>query len=119
MYDLFEVMSFRGDLEALVLGVLQDGGLHGYEIAKRIREMGSDALSVGEGKLYPTLHGLERDGMVVAEWVPQEGRPARKVYSLTDKGRAVLVEKRRLWQAFADGVSHILSPRTNPEANRG
>ncbi len=55
-------MAFKGDLEALVLGVLQGGSLHGYEMAKRIRQSSESALSVGEGQLYPALHRLEREG---------------------------------------------------------
>jgi PadR family transcriptional regulator PadR len=54
-------MAFKGDLEALVLGVLQDGELHGYEISKRIKLISAKALQVGEGQLYPALHKLEKE----------------------------------------------------------
>jgi transcriptional regulator len=111
-------MSFKGDLEALILGTLQREPLHGYEISKRIKEAAPDAFSVGEGRLYPALHRLERDGYVVAEWIPQEGKPARKVYRLTDSGKGELVEKKRKWAEFSNGVARLLSPQA-PEANLG
>lgn len=103
-------MAFRGDMDALVLGALDDGPAHGYEIARRIKLRSEEALAVGEGLLYPALHALERDGYVVAEWVPQEGKPNRKVYRLTDAGRGVLAKKRKEWQRFAAGVSAVLRP---------
>ena len=101
-------MAFRGDLEALVLGVLEDGPLHGYEISKRIKLRSGDVFKFGEGHLYPCLHGLERSGLIRAEWIPQEGRPARKVYCTTDAGIAELANKRKEWHKFAGAVSAVL-----------
>src|SRR5689334_1049218 len=103
-------MSFREDLDALVLAVLQQGPMHGYEISRRIRALSDEVLSAGEGKLYPCLHKLEDDGFIEAEWVEQENRPSRKVYSLTDKGSAALAKKRKAWQEFAAGVNAVLHP---------
>src|SRR5471030_845536 len=104
-------MGFKGDLEALVLGVLQDGDLHGYEISKRIKEGGSKALQVWEGQLYPTLHKLEKQGCVSAIWVPQEGKPPRKVYALTDEGRKQLTAHHKKWREFSGIVEAVLSPK--------
>lgn len=103
-------MAFRGDLDALVLGALDDGSAHGYEIARRIKSVSDDALAVGEGQLYPILHALERDGFVAADWIPQEGKPNRKVYRLTESGRGALAKKRGEWLKFAAGVSAVLRP---------
>ena len=104
-------MAFKGDLEALVLGVLEEGESHGYEISKRIRRLSEQALEVGEGQLYPALHALEASGHVASEWVPQEGKPARKVYKITAKGQLALEGKRSEWRDFANGVAAILTPR--------
>lgn len=104
-------MAFKGDLEALVLGVLQDGDLHGYEISKRIKQTGSQALQVWEGQLYPALHKLEKEGFVSATWVPQEGKPPRKVYALTDDGKKELSVQRKRWREFSLDVEVLLSPR--------
>lgn len=110
MYDDSRDMAFKSDLDALILGVLQDGERHGYEIAKRIRELSDTALAVGEGQLYPALHRLERDGLVAATWIPQEGKPPRKVYHLTEDGNGALVAHRREWERFAQSVDRILKP---------
>jgi PadR family transcriptional regulator, regulatory protein PadR len=110
-------MDFRGDLDALVLGVLQDDGLHGYEITRRINERGTDTFRIKEGQLYPILHRLESEGRITAEWIPQEGKPARKVYHLTDDGRKLLEKKRANWAQFMSSVNALLSP--SKEATNG
>lgn len=110
-------MTFRSSLEALILGALRDGPRHGYAIAKSIEQKGGGVLKMGENQLYPTLHRLERDGHVVADWQPQEGKPPRKVYSLTESGTAELDRYRKQWGAFSQGVGLLLFG--DPEANHG
>src|ERR1700732_2022852 len=97
-------MAFKSDLEALILGVLQAGPLHGYEISKRIRERGGEALAVGEGRLYPALHKLESEGKVVGKWEPREGKPPRRVYELTEEGHKELTAQKDAWTKFTSGV---------------
>ena len=109
-------MKREGELDGIVLGVLQTAPAHGYEIAKRIRLLSSGVLSVGEAKIYPCLHKLEENGCVVAEWVPQEGKPARKVYSLTARGRGLLEEKKASWSEFVTGMSALLGVKEVPRA---
>lgn len=102
-------MNFKTDLEAVVLGTLQEHSLHGYEISKRIASKSEGILKIGEGQLYPTLHRLEERGLVTGEWLPQEGKPARKIYSLTEAGATQLAEKRKGWEKFARGIGAIIA----------
>jgi len=104
-------MGTKGELEGIVLGVLQAGPAHGYEIVKRIRALSDGVLEVGEAKLYPCLHKLEEEGSISAEWVPQEGKPARKVYALTPAGSGKLAERRLAWDRFARGVAAIMGAK--------
>ncbi|MGC4044020.1 MAG: PadR family transcriptional regulator [Armatimonas sp.] len=101
-------MSFRGDIEALVLAALSNETLHGYEITKRVNYL--EGVKMLDGQLYPLLHRLEADGCVEAEWVPQQGKPARRVYRLTESGVRRLEKKRGEWKAFAESVSQLLMP---------
>jgi PadR family transcriptional regulator PadR len=103
-------MAFKGDLEALVLGVLAAGELHGYEISRRIRELSGSALKFGDAQLYPVLHQLEHAGLVGARWEPQQGKPPKKIYRLTDQGEAALATHCDAWDRFALGVANILRP---------
>jgi DNA-binding PadR family transcriptional regulator len=100
-------MAFKGDLEALILAVLADNALHGYEISKRIRVQSQEVLKYGEGQLYPALHKLEEAGFIVAEWMPQDGKPDRKVYSLTPSGHDELAHHRSAWEKFVSGVGGV------------
>ena len=109
-------MAYKGELDGIILGVLQSGPGHGYEIAKRVKALSDGVLAVGEAKLYPCLHKLEQDGCVTAEWILQEGKPARKVYALTPKGTGTLTEKRQAWERFAMGVASVLGAK---ESNHG
>lgn len=104
-------MAFKTDLEALILGAVEGTPLHGYGIVKVIRESAKGVLKAGEGQLYPILHRMEDAGWLAADWEPQEGRPPRKVYELTDKGRAELAKRKKKWREFSQAVSSILLPK--------
>ncbi|MBI1334425.1 MAG: helix-turn-helix transcriptional regulator [Armatimonadetes bacterium] len=108
-------MGFKGDLEALILAVIGDHALHGYEISKRIRTQSQDVLKYGEGQLYPALHKLEESGFVAAEWIEQDGKPNRKVYSLTPAGKVELEKRKSAWTKFVAGVGGVFSAQTMEE----
>lgn len=105
-------MAFRSDLEALILAALSEGSKHGYGIVKWIKVQSEGALKMGEAQLYPVLHRLEEDGALAAEWVPQEGKPSRKVYSLTDKGKKMLAKQIGEWKVFRAGVDKLILSET-------
>lgn len=104
-------MVFKTDLQALILGVLQHADLHGYEISRRIAQVDPSALKVGESQLYPALHRLENEGFVSALWIPQEGKPARKVYTITERGTRELDKKRQAWSEYVKAVGMLLDSK--------
>ena len=114
-------MAFRTDLDAMVLGALQSGGLHGYEISKRINAQGGEAIRLKEGQLYPILHRLENEGRIASEWeqTAAAGKPARRVYTLTESGRGELERQRADWQQFVHSVESILAGPPRLEAQNG
>ena len=82
------------DLTGLVLGVLADMPRHGYAIAREIeRRNGEGVLKAGQGKLYPVLRALEADGFVVSSWETPPSGPARRIYTLTEKGGGALARR--------------------------
>jgi DNA-binding PadR family transcriptional regulator len=101
-------MAFRSDLDAVILGALCDGPLHGYAIVKRLQSNSDGLLKLGEGQLYPALHRMERKGLVTAVWDQQEGKPSRRVYSLTEMGKAELARCRSDWQKFVKSINSVL-----------
>ena len=70
--------------------MLTDGPASGYDMKKCFESSFGHFFPAGYGSIYPALATLARNGMVVFEDVPQEGRPDRKVYSITDAGRQEL-----------------------------
>src|ERR1041384_4557500 len=107
-------MAFRGDLNALILGALNSGPLHGYEIVRRIREAGG-AGKLSEGQIYPYLHKLEDISLVVAHWQTDTGAAPRRVYELTPKGHEELDRQRAAWEKFVAGVGSLLTTKVAKE----
>ena len=98
----------KGDIPLLVLATLADGARHGYAIARAVEALSRDAITLREGTLYPALRLLESDGMITGDWEIQERGPARKVYSLTEKGRTELARRTRDWQEYSAFMTAIL-----------
>ena len=73
----------QGNLDLLVLRTLTQGPMHGYTVARWIKERSDNVLLVEEGALYPALHRLERKGFVESEWGVSENNRKAKFYQLT------------------------------------
>ena len=84
----------RGLLEPLVLAAVENTQRYAAEIVVALRDAG---FPVQEGTLYPLLSRLRRDGLVEHEWRESSSGPPRKYFSLTEPGRAQLVEFRDYW----------------------
>lgn len=103
-------MSFKSDIKSLILASLQEGPMHGYLIAKSIKQASQSVLKIGESAIYPALQELEESGAIQSVWEPQEGRPPRKVYNLTPKGHEDFVAYKQAWESFSKAVSSVLTP---------
>ena len=98
----------QGTLDLLVLKTLAPKPLHGWGIAKRIQLLSRDALSVGQGSLYPALHRLEQQGWIRSDWQASDlGRPA-KFYSLTQEGRQQLERELAAWDRLSSAVRLVI-----------
>jgi len=104
----------RGSAELAVLSVLAEAPLHGYQIAKRIREQTAGVVSFDVASLYPVLYALESRGLVKGEWeeaassrsIGIRGR-RRRCYHLTPEGRRRLKPLRREWREFFRALNHL------------
>ncbi|HEX6309616.1 MAG TPA: PadR family transcriptional regulator [Longimicrobiales bacterium] len=98
----------RGTLDLLILKTLSLRPLHGWGVAQRIQQLSKDALSIGQGSLYPALQRLEQQGWIDSEWgTTEDNRPA-KFYRLTRTGRQALARETRTWRDYARVVELIL-----------
>ena len=98
----------QGTLDLLILKTLSWGPAHGYAIARWIEQLTGNALQIGEGSLYPSLHRLEERGWVTSDWQLSENNRRTKVYTLTTVGRQRLRLEQREWGNFVSAVSKVL-----------
>lgn len=79
----------RGDVRTGLLSLLADRPMHGYDLIRELEERSGGAWRPSPGSIYPTLQLLEDEGLVTGE--EQDGK---RVYTITDAGRAELEERR-------------------------
>jgi PadR family transcriptional regulator, regulatory protein PadR len=79
-----------GTLYMLILRTLAAGPLHGYAIARRIKQCSADVLDVEEGSLYPALNRMLLKGWLRAEWGTSETNRKARFYRLTKEGQKQL-----------------------------
>ncbi len=93
--------------ELLLLRLLDQSEMYGYELVRSIRAATGEAISLGEGVIYPVLHSLERNGALRSRRKAVGGR-TRVYYSLTAKGRKRLDKLRQDWHRIQGGVANAL-----------
>jgi PadR family transcriptional regulator, regulatory protein PadR len=98
----------QGTLDLLILKILALEPMHGWAIGQRIRLMSGDVLQVGQSALYPSLHKLEQNGWITAEWAASENNRKAKYYRLTRAGRRVLDREAAQWERLAGAITHIV-----------
>lgn len=98
--------------ELLLLRLLNDREMYGYELVRSIKDVTNEAITLGEGVIYPVLHGLERNGSLKSKRKDVGGR-TRVYYSLTKKGRDRLEKLRDDWSRIQGGISTALEGAAN------
>ena len=105
--DKSSASLMSGVPELMILQLLARNEMYGYELARTIRTLTTDAISVGESVLYPALHALERRGLVRGRRRAVAGR-TRVYYSITPKGARRLSHLASHWQRISEGVEAVL-----------
>src|SRR3954468_2309101 len=97
-----------GTLYMLVLRTLRGGPLHGYGIAKSIREASLDGLAIEDGSLYPALNRMLVKGWVTAEWGISENNRRARFYRLTREGRKQLEAETREFETLVRNIQLVI-----------
>lgn len=107
----------KGSIVPIVLALLRERPMYGYEIVKLVNARTNGRLEWKEGTLYPTLHKLEGDGLLKSRWADAGGAAggdagvrARKYYAITGKGTAELRRRTDEWREFSTAVNRLLAP---------
>ena len=105
----------KGTTPGLVLALLAEQPLHGYDLAREIAVRSAGALAPGQGTLYPLLHRLERQGLLIGAWEARQSGPERRVYRLTAEGHTALAACRDEWAIFVRVIGRFLPPQPAAE----
>ena len=98
----------NGVPELLILRLLQNEEMYGYEIVQAIRDRTGEAIAIGEGVVYPVLHGLESDGALTSRRKTVNGR-SRIYYAVTPAGSRRLADLAQSWSNLSAAIQTILN----------
>ena len=98
----------NGVPELLILTLLKQREMYGYELVQAIQDRTGSAIALGEGVVYPVLHKLERDGALSARRKPVNGR-SRIYYSLTPTGSRRLTALATTWTSLTTAIQQVLN----------
>lgn len=103
-----ELDLLQGTLDVLVLRALTWAPMHGYGIARFIREGSAGSFRILDGALYTSLHRMEERGWVESEWGTSERGKRARFYRLTTAGRRALRAETSAWEAYVAAVGRVL-----------
>ena len=92
-----------GDMKYVILKLLNEKPMHGYEVMKALEEQTQGCYKPSPGTVYPTLQWLEDEGLVRAE-----EHDGKKVYHITDQGRAFLEENKSTVEDIFDRIEETI-----------
>lgn len=104
--------------ELLILRLLADREMYGYEIVRDIRIRSGDQMKFGEAVIYPIVHSLEKRRLLKSRRDTINGR-LRIYYRLTKTGEKMLHKKMSNWYQVNSVIKNILDGKPNGETSKG
>ena len=108
----------NGVPELVVLQLLSQRPMYGYELVKAIEHSSGQGLEFGEGSIYPVLHRLEAEGALASRRVEVAGR-SRVVYRVTAPGKRKLSAAIDAWRSVVRAVGRVLDENTSESDEHG
>jgi PadR family transcriptional regulator, regulatory protein PadR len=97
-----------GTLYMLILRALRAGPLHGYAIAKRVKEVSRDGIQIEDGSLYPALNRMLVKGWLASEWGISENNRRARFYQLTAAGRRQLEQEAAEFDRMVKAIQLVM-----------
>ncbi|MBA4321207.1 MAG: PadR family transcriptional regulator [Odoribacter sp.] len=102
---------FRGSLKTIILKLLEEHGpMYGYQITRKVEELTTGKITLSYGALYPVLHKLESEKVLVTAGEIFNNR-MRIYYSLTPKGHSLVTEKIKELNEFIESLQMIIQSK--------
>ena len=105
---MFSRELVKGSTSLLVLQLLHERDMYGYELVKEIEKRSEHHLQIKEGSQYPGLHKLEKQEYIEHYWQEQSKGPARKYYRITPEGKKILAERTSEWHRYVRLMNHLI-----------
>ncbi|WP_186579091.1 PadR family transcriptional regulator [Aquibacillus kalidii] len=105
---MFNRELVKGSTSLLILQLLEERNMYGYELVKEMDKRSDYNLQVKEGTLYPALHKLEKQAYIDCYWQNQQKGPARKYYRITSEGQEILKEKTSEWHRYVQVINKLI-----------
>lgn len=102
-----------GSTTLLILKLLDDKDMYGYQMIEELTKRSDNTFSLKAGTLYPLLHSLEEQGIVISYDENVDSARIRKYYRITKKGEKMLNEKKEEWENYSSAVNRVLKGGTN------
>lgn len=109
-----ELDLLQGTFNVLVLRALSWGPMHGYAVARFIRQGSDGSFRVLDGALYTALHRMEECGWIESEWGTSEKGKRAKFYRLTAAGQRALRNETRSWNDYVAAVARVMKAAPEP-----
>jgi PadR family transcriptional regulator PadR len=103
-------LLLRGVVEILLLLIIGQVPIHGYQIAKELDRRSEGYFRLAASTLYSALRRLESQGLVSSSW-QLVARQRRRYYELTEKGRQILAEELAQWEKFLGATERVIDSR--------
>ena len=97
----------KGSADLLILALVDERPLHGYDIARRIEGRSGGTLRFTLASLYETLYRLEDRSLIRGRWVERAGQRRRRYYRITESGRRMLAAQREDWARFIAALAQV------------
>jgi len=97
-----------GNTTMLILKLLETKDMYGYQIIEELSQKSENVFHLKTGTLYPILHGLETNGMLISYDELADNQRMRKYYKLTNKGKGLLLNKQKEWKDYTEAVNRVL-----------
>lgn len=104
----------KGYIDTILMSLIKDSSMYGYELAKKVREISEDTFELKEGTLYLSLKRLEKNGYVKSYWDDSEsGGGRRKYYAITEDGLEYIRKKNEQWIFMRDLIDKFMGGSKN------
>ncbi len=97
-----------GSTTMLILKLLESKDMYGYEMIEQLDKKSNNVFKLKAGTLYPLLHSLQQKGAIESYELSSENARTRIYYTLTDKGKKLLKDKKKEWKQYNSAINNVL-----------